>query len=83
MFLASANGFKLNINIILGLAKDEGFFKEGLTYLEYLKHMTNLSEDTSVRIQLMDAQLSWLVNNNLIARHILNKLCKNRAANPK
>ncbi|XP_023014307.2 serine/threonine-protein kinase tefu [Leptinotarsa decemlineata] len=66
-----------------GLAKEEGHFKEGLAILENLKCMSDLTENVKTRIQLLDAQLSWLVNNTIVARHILNKLCKNESISPK
>ncbi|CAH1170506.1 unnamed protein product [Phaedon cochleariae] len=65
------------------LAKEEGHFKEGLTILEKLKYMSDISENVRTKIQLLDAQLSWLVNNKLVARHILNRLCKNEQICPK
>lgn len=63
--------------LLLAQAKDEGYFKEGLMFLENLKFMTNLNSNIETRIQLLDAQLSWLVDNKLVARHILNTICKN------
>ncbi|KAJ8933927.1 hypothetical protein NQ314_013683 [Rhamnusium bicolor] len=48
-----------------------------------LLFMSDLTDDVKTKIQLMDAQLSWSVNNKLVSRHILNKLCKNEGINPR
>lgn len=69
--------------IFLALAKDEGFYKEGLTILNNLRHIPEISEDMNIRVQLMDAQLSWLMDDKLIANHILHTICKNPQVNPK
>lgn len=45
--------------------------------------MSDLTDDLKMQIQLMDAQVSWSINNKLVARHILNKLCKNEGISTK
>ncbi|KAG5880543.1 hypothetical protein JTB14_026776 [Gonioctena quinquepunctata] len=76
--------FLVNLTLdFAGLAKEEGYFKEGSTILENLKCISDLSEDVKTRMQLLDAQLSWLMDNKLVARHILNKLSKSETICPK
>ncbi|XP_018573379.1 serine-protein kinase ATM [Anoplophora glabripennis] len=61
------------------LAKREKQFNIASTSLSHLQFMSDLSDDLQMQIQLMDAQISWSLNNKLIAHHILNKLCKNES----
>ncbi|CAH1281058.1 unnamed protein product [Diabrotica balteata] len=64
-------------------AKDEGHFKESSTILENLKGIAGLNSETLSKIDLVDVQLSWSVNNTLVARQILNRLCKSDQISPR
>ncbi|XP_028138214.2 serine-protein kinase ATM-like [Diabrotica virgifera virgifera] len=64
-------------------AKDEGHFKESSTILENLKGISGLNSETLSKIDLVDVQLSWSVNNTLVARQILNRLCKSDQISPR
>ncbi|KAJ8917850.1 hypothetical protein NQ315_010763 [Exocentrus adspersus] len=59
------------------LAKREGQFHVASKNLRQLELMSDLAEDVKTRIQLIDAQISWSVNDKLVARHILNNVSKN------
>ncbi|CAH1112513.1 unnamed protein product [Psylliodes chrysocephalus] len=61
-----------------GWAKDEDYCKDGLMILENLKRIRSLSSDTNHKIDLLDAQLSWSLNNTVVARQILKRLCNNK-----
>ncbi|XP_056641369.1 serine-protein kinase ATM isoform X1 [Diorhabda sublineata] len=57
-------------------AKGEKRFKESSIILENLKKIRSLDNEIMTKIDLIDAQLSWSLNNTLVARQILNRLCK-------
>lgn len=69
--------------LFLVFAKEKGYFKEGLTLIEGLRNLPMINSEDKIRIQIIDAQLAWLMDNKLIAQHILNKLCKSEDINPK
>lgn len=45
--------------------------------------MQIVSADLDTKIQVIDAQLSWFMDNKLIAKHILHKMCKNADVDPR
>ncbi|KAJ8978034.1 hypothetical protein NQ317_013562 [Molorchus minor] len=65
------------------LARKEGHFRVATRALENLKCMSNLKSDVQIQMQIADAQLSWAINDKMVTKHILSKLCKNENINPK
>lgn len=71
------------ISCVSALAKDKGRFKEAQTILEDLKNASGLTIELKTKIQILDAQLAWFMDNKLIAKHILHKLGKSDDVDPK
>nr|CAI5844505.1 unnamed protein product [Callosobruchus analis] len=66
------------------VCKNEKQFKDGWMVLEDLRKIVKSDDKTNItRIQLLDAQLSWMTGDGTLAKHILNKLSKNEAAEPR
>ncbi|KAJ8960033.1 hypothetical protein NQ318_009470 [Aromia moschata] len=64
-------------------AREEGHFRVSARALDNLRYLSDLSSDIQTKIQLADAQLSWSLNDKMVARNILNRLYKNMDINPK
>ncbi|VEN39029.1 unnamed protein product [Callosobruchus maculatus] len=69
---------------LANLCKNEKQFKDGWMVLENLRKIVKPNDETNgIRIQLLDAQLSWMTGDGILAKHILNKLSKNEAIEPR
>ncbi|XP_060527564.1 serine-protein kinase ATM isoform X2 [Cylas formicarius] len=64
-------------------AKSEGHVQVASNIIYNLLKIENLSEEIKSNIQLREAQLSWLRNDRVLAKHILSKLCKSESISPK